>query len=181
LGREDPGDDDPRAAPQRGWARPRGNLLGRRPGRRATHGSVSERSRPEPVRVRGRLGAGVLGSVSSYYGFREETSSPMVRREGPGRDIVVIVSFGEQWTIDGQRLASFAAGLRDRQVRTRHEGRSSGIHVNLSPPAAYRVFGLPLHTLADRQVPLEDVLGEPFLAERLHEAGGWDDRFLLLD
>jgi AraC-like DNA-binding protein len=133
------------------------------------------------VAVRGRVGAGLLGSVSSYYGFREETPSPMCRREGPGRDVVVIVSFGEEWSIDGQRLTSFAAGLRDRQLRTRHDGRSFGIHINLSPPAAYSLFGLPLYTLAHRQVPLEDVLGEPFLAERLHEAGGWDARFLLLD
>jgi AraC-like DNA-binding protein len=133
------------------------------------------------MRVRGRVGAGLLGSVSSYYGFCEETPAPMRRREGPGRDVVVIVSFGEEWSIDGQRLTSFAAGLRDRQVRTRHEGRSFGIHVNLSPPAAYALFGLPLHTLAYRQVPLEDVLDEPFLGERLHDAPGWGARFLLLD
>jgi len=131
--------------------------------------------------VRGRVGAGLLGSVSSYYGFREETPYPMLRREGPGRDVVVIVSFGEEWSIDGQRLTSFAAGLRDRQVRTRHEGRSFGIHVNLSPPAAHRLFRLSLDELAHRQVPLEDVLGEPLLEERLASAESWDARFRLLD
>jgi AraC-like DNA-binding protein len=133
------------------------------------------------VPVRGRVGEALRGSVTSYDGFREETGSPMVRREGPGRDVVVIFSFGEAWEIDGQRLTSFAAGLRNRQVTTRHEGRSFGIHVNVSPPAARRLFGLPLHELAERQIPLEDVLEERFLVERLHEAESWDVRFSLLD
>jgi AraC-like DNA-binding protein len=97
------------------------------------------------------------------------------------KDVVLIVSFGEPWRIDGERLTSFVAGLRDRQVTTRHEGRCHGIHVNVSPPAAFRLLGLPLHELAYRQVPLEDVLPEPLLAERLHDAGNWDDRFRLLD
>ena len=131
--------------------------------------------------VRGRVGEVLRGSVTSYDGFCEETGSPMVRREGPGRNVVVILSFGEDWEIDGQRLTSFAAGLRNRQVTTRHEGRSFGIHVNVSPPAARRLFGLPLHELAERQVPIEDVLDEPFLVERLHDAESWEERFRLLD
>lgn len=131
--------------------------------------------------IRGRVGEALRGSVTSYDGFREETGSPMVRREGPGRDVVVILSFGEGWEIDGQRLTSFVAGLRNRQVTTRHEGRSFGIHVNVSPPAARRLFGVPLHELAGRQVPLEDVFDEPFLVERLQVAGNWDERFRLLD
>jgi AraC-like DNA-binding protein len=98
-----------------------------------------------------------------------------------GHDVVLIISFGESWRIDGERLTSFAAGLRDRQVTTRHEGCCHGIHVNISPPAAYGLLGFPLHELAYRQVPLEDVLLEPFLAERLHDAGGWEERFRVLD
>jgi AraC-like DNA-binding protein len=133
------------------------------------------------VPVRGRVGEALLGSVSSYDGFREDTVSPMLRREGPGRDVVVIISFGEDWVIDGSRLKSFVAGLRNRQVTTLHEGRSFGIHVNVSPPAAHRLFGLPLHELAERQVPLEDVLDESFLVERLQDAPSWDERFGLLD
>lgn len=131
--------------------------------------------------VRGAVGEALRGKVSAYHGFREETGAPVSRLEGPGRDIVVIVSFGEDWSIDGEGLRSFAAGLRDRQVATRHEGRSHGIQIDLAPPAAHRLFGLPLHELAYRQVPLEDVLDEPLLAERLHDAGSWEARFRLLD
>jgi AraC-like DNA-binding protein len=133
------------------------------------------------VPIRGPVGEALRGAVTSYDGFLEETGSPMLRREGPGRDVVLILSFGENWEIDGRRLTSFAAGLRNRQVTTRHEGRSFGIHVNVSPPAAHRLLGLPLHELAGRQVPLEDVLDEPFLVERLQEAEKWDERFRLLD
>lgn len=131
--------------------------------------------------VQGAPAAALLGQVSRYYGFREATSAPMRRREGPGRDVVLIVSFGEEWLIDGERFTSFAAGLHDRQVTTEHGGRSFGMHIDLAPPAAYMLFGLPLHTLAHRKVPLEDVLGEPFLVDRLHDAGGWAARFRLLD
>jgi AraC-like DNA-binding protein len=131
--------------------------------------------------VRSGPAAALLGKVSSYYGFREATPAPIRRREGPGRDVVLIVSFGEEWLIDGERFTSFAAGLHDRQVTTEHGGRSFGMHVNLAPPAAYMLFGLPMHTLAHRKVPLEDVLDEPALADRLHDAGSWAARFRLLD
>jgi AraC-like DNA-binding protein len=131
--------------------------------------------------VRGAVGEALRGHVSAYYGFREHAPRPISRREGPGTHVVMLISFGEEWTIDGERLYSFVGGLRNRQVATRHEGRSHGIHVDLTPPAAHRIFGMPLHQLAERQVPLEQVLDEPFLAERLHDAGAWDSRFRLLD
>src|SRR5919108_1791912 len=102
------------------------------------------------------------GPVStSYHGFREETPAPVRRHEGPGRHVVIIVSFGEPWLIDGERYESFAGGLRTRQVTTEHGGRSFGMHINLAPPAASMLFGLPLHTLAQQVVPLDDVLDEP--------------------
>jgi AraC-like DNA-binding protein len=105
----------------------------------------------------------------------------MRRREGPRRDAVLIVSFGEEWLIDGERFTSFGAGLHDRPVTTEHGGRSFGIHVDLAPPAAYMLFGLPMHLLAQQVVSIEDVLDEPSLADRLHDAGGWADRFRALD
>lgn len=133
------------------------------------------------MQVVGRGAAGLESSVARYVGFREETAGPLERREGPGCHVVVILSFGEEWLIDGERLGSFAGGLRDRQVRTRHEGRSHGIHVDLVPPAAHRIFGLPLCELAHAQAPIEALLDEPFLVERLVEASSWQARFRLLD
>jgi AraC-like DNA-binding protein len=133
------------------------------------------------VAVTGNPHPALRGSVSRYVGFREATPAPVERREGPGCHVVVIISFGDEWTIDGERLTAFVGGLRDRQVATRHEGRSHGIHVDLVPPAAHRLLGVPLAELAYAQVPLEDVLDEPFLAERLAEQPTWAARFSLLD
>ena len=125
--------------------------------------------------------AALAGRVSAYYGFNEETAGPMRRREGPGTDVLVVISFGEDWLIDGERFTSFAAGLHDRQVTTEHGGRSFGMQINLAPPSAHMLFELPLDTLARRQVPLEDVLDEPDLVERLHDLESWARRFELLD
>jgi AraC-like DNA-binding protein len=105
----------------------------------------------------------------------------MRRREGPGADVLIVVSFGEDWLIDGERFGSFVAGLHDQQVTTEHAGHAFGMQVNLPPPVAHMLFGLALHTLARREVPLEDALDEPFLVERLHDADGWAARFELLD
>ena len=135
----------------------------------------------EVGRVQGAPDPGLRGWISSYYGFGESTPTPIRRREGPGRDVVLIVSFGEEWLINGERLTSFAAGLHDREVATQHGGRSFGMHINIAPPAAHMLFGLPLHTLARRQVPLEDIFDEPFLVERLYDAEDWAARFRLLD
>jgi AraC-like DNA-binding protein len=55
------------------------------------------------------------------------------------------------------------------------------MQVNLDPLAARALVGAPLHELAQRTVPLEDVLDAPFLVERLADARGWDARFALLD
>lgn len=121
------------------------------------------------------------GKVSAYHGFREDAVGPVRRREGPGHDVVVVVSFGERWWIDGERLSSFAAGLHREQVTTEHRGRAFGIHIDLTPPTAYSLFRVPLHELTDRTVALDDLLHEPDLAERLHDAAGWGARFALLD
>ncbi len=123
----------------------------------------------------------LAGRVASYYGFREQTGTPVRRREGPSVAVVVIVSFEEHWLIDGVPHTSFLAGLHEAQVTTEHGGRSLGMQVNLDPLAARALVALPLHELAHRTVALEEVLDEPFLAERLAEACGWDARFELLD
>jgi AraC-like DNA-binding protein len=124
--------------------------------------------------------APLAGRVTSYYGFEVETPEPVRQREGPGTDVVVILTFEEHWLIDGERRTSFVGGLHDRQVTTEHPGRSLGMQINLDPLAARALFGTPLHELAHRTVPLEDILG-PFLVERLAGAPDWDARFALLD
>src|SRR5689334_13844458 len=125
--------------------------------------------------------APLAGRVTSYYGFEVATPEPVRQREGPGTDVVVILTFEEHWLIDGERRTSFIGGLHDQQVTTEHPGRSLGMQVNLDPLAARALVGAPLHELAHRTVPLEDVVDEPLLVERLATARDWEARFALLD
>lgn len=120
-------------------------------------------------------------AVSAYYGFVDDAAGGVRRREGPRPAVVALISFGERWTIDGEQMTSFVGGLHRRQVTTEHRGRAVGIHVDLVPAAAYSLFRVPLHELADRTVPLEEVLAEANLVERLHDERDWEARFRLLD
>src|SRR4051795_5445689 len=132
------------------------------------------------MQIRRDPAAPLAGRVTSYYGFELETPEPVRQREGPGTDVVVILTFEEHWLIDGERHTSFVGGLYERQVTTEHPGRSLGMQVNLDPLAARALVGAPLHEVAHRTVPIEQILDAPFLVERLAE-GDWDDRFALLD
>jgi AraC-like DNA-binding protein len=132
------------------------------------------------MQIRRDPAAPLAGRVTSYHGFEMETPEPVRQREGPGVDVVVILTFEEHWLIDGERHTSFVGGLYERQVTTEHPGRSLGMQVNLDPLAARALIGAPLHELAHRTVPLEQILHAPFLVERLAEAD-WEARFALLD
>ena len=127
----------------------------------------------------GTPAASLHGHVSRYVGFREETPAPVRRQEGPGIDVVVILSFEDEWLIDEERHRSFVGGLRETQVTTEHGGRSFGMQIDLAPPTAFALFG-SLNELANTVVPLEDVLPEPTIVEQLAGAD-WNDRFAVLD
>jgi AraC-like DNA-binding protein len=129
--------------------------------------------------------------VRRYYGFRETTDSPMRRLEGPGVDVIVLLSFGFEWRIGAatnpsrpwQSHASFVAGLHEASVLTEHDGRSYGMQVSLTPPGAHALFGLPMHELAGRTIALDAVLGKQAdrLPEQLAGLDDWTERFELLD
>jgi AraC-like DNA-binding protein len=131
--------------------------------------------------IRRAPAAPLAGRVTTYYGFEVERPQPVRQREGPGTDVVLILTFEEHWLIDGERHTSFIGGLHERQVTTEHPGRSLGMQINLDPLAARALVGAPLHELAHRTVPLEEALDAPFLVERLAAARDWDTRFAVLD
>jgi AraC-like DNA-binding protein len=120
------------------------------------------------------------GRVSAYYGFSSEAAGPVHRQEGPGIHVLLLISFGEEWLVDGERRESFVAGLYRRQVTTVQCGRAFGMQVNLVPQAAYSLLREPLHRLAGQTAPLEDVF-DGGLAQRLHDRPSWPERFALLD
>ncbi|MDQ3823046.1 MAG: helix-turn-helix domain-containing protein [Actinomycetota bacterium] len=132
------------------------------------------------MRVRGRPADRLRRAVTAYWGFESTAAGRVRQREGPGAEVVVLVSFGNEWRIDGERRTSFVGGLRCSRVTTEHTGWSYGMHVGLAPWAAHAVLGVPMHELAETTVPFEDLLPRR-LVDRLEGAPDWDDRFSLLD
>lgn len=118
------------------------------------------------------------GSVLHYCGYRED--EPIARREVATPAVTVIFSFGSSLQVDGERFASFVAGVDAGFSDTRHRGGQHGLEVKLSPLAARPLLGIPAPELAGRVVPLDAVLGDE-LTERLADAPGWPERFALLD
>ncbi len=146
----------------------------------------------EPIGlVRCEPAAPLRGLVTACYGYREETGSPMRRREGPGNGVVVILGFDTSWWIGdaldpaapGGHYSAFAGGMREGQVLTEHDGVSRGLQLDLSPYAARALFRIPMDSLARQVVPLEDLLGRraPLLVEQLQEIPDWAGRFAALD
>jgi AraC-like DNA-binding protein len=127
--------------------------------------------------------------VGEYEGYVESGSPPPLRQQVPTTRLPLIVNFGSDWHVapsaDGARTAygSFTAGLGERSSYVAAAGPASCIQVNLTPLGAHMFFGLAMHELANRVVPLEDVLPGTVteLPERLAEATSWEERFELLD
>jgi AraC-like DNA-binding protein len=121
--------------------------------------------------------------VHGYCGYVEHTPDRLRRRELPSGEVTLIVGFEQRLVVDGVTHDSFVAAMDETHSVTEFAGTSSGIEVNLTPFAARRMLGVPMHELANRVVRLEDVLGEDGrrLPERLADAESWEARFELLD
>ena len=118
-------------------------------------------------------------AVSAYHGFRSD-EPPTRRREGPGLDVVLILSFDHEWRIDGERRTSFVGGLRLDQVVTEHDGGMHGLQVSLAPWAGHMLLRIPLHELAGASIPLEELLPRD-IGPRIGAETGWEARFTALD
>lgn len=128
--------------------------------------------------------------VLAYCGYRTSLGQPRARLELPSGVVTVVIGFA-----DGLRLASpgqepagdtyssFVSGLRTTASLGVHSGGLHGIEVTLRPLGAHRLLGMPMWHFADGPVELSDVLGPAgaVLAEQLHLANSWQDRFELLD
>jgi AraC-like DNA-binding protein len=139
------------------------------------------RAKPDP-----RLRAHVTG----YTGYIEHTTGFTRRRELPSGGATLIVSFGPAIDVAfpelGQperRFGSFVSGLHDSYATTESSGSQHGVQVNLTPLGAFRLLGAPMNEFTNTVVALEDAFGRPGarLAELLFGAGGWEERFALLD
>lgn len=135
--------------------------------------------------------AALAGLVSHYTSYREHTASFSARRELAATCGVLIYALGEPLSItgaDGAEIVihqgeAFAGGIADATSISRALGDQSGVHIHLPLHALAAVCGAPVAELANRVVPLADLIGADArdLGERLGTARDPHDRFDLLD
>ena len=136
-----------------------------------------------------RPAADLRGQVRAYTGYEEQARDPRTLRELASGDVALIVSFGPALAITEPGAGvpvlrrSFVAGVHASYAVTEAPRRQHGVEIRLTPIGAYTLLGLPMHTLANRAVALEDVLGSVAdeLAERLYSLPDWEGRFDYLD
>jgi AraC-like DNA-binding protein len=112
---------------------------------------------------------------------RQGTSAPSFH-ELPFPGLPLIVNVGEPWRVEEARLDSFLAGLHTRPTAVAGEASFACLELRLTPLGTRRLLGLPMHELADRTLPLDDLLpGARVLGERVREASDWNARFDLVE
>ncbi|HEX4323620.1 MAG TPA: helix-turn-helix transcriptional regulator [Gaiellaceae bacterium] len=115
-------------------------------------------------------------------GWAREGQNAASFQELPFPGIPLILNLAEPWRVDGTSLDSFLAGLHTGPTTVTGEQAFSCLELRLTPLGTRRLLGRPLHELADRSVPLEELLpGTETLAARLRDAPGWEARFDLVE
>jgi AraC-like DNA-binding protein len=127
--------------------------------------------------------------VSRLAGFRESSATEVIRTEAAATTVTVIISFGEKLEVeptrgDNRPFSSFVAGLQQGPALTRHPGTLQCLQIDLSPLAAFQLFGVPGHHLTDTVIDLDDVaptLGSGRLGDQLASADDWGTRHSLAE
>src|ERR1700754_5127554 len=125
-----------------------------------------------------------LPGVKRYTGYREHSPQPFSRLEVSSATIALILSFGDPIDVNGEGRVSFVAPMHEHPAVTTFEGDQHGVQVDLTPQAARRLLGMPLHEVSSELVVRwDDLLGRAGdeLVERLALEPDWGARFALLD
>ena len=129
--------------------------------------------------------------VAWYSGYRQAGLSPARHRGLPSPYLTLIVTLDDPLTVaahpDPRQPASqhaiLVGGLHSTPALITHEGRQSGIQLQVTPAGARALLGIPAGQLAGLDLEADDVLGA-FAAElhdRVRAAAGWAERFTVLD
>jgi AraC-like DNA-binding protein len=129
------------------------------------------------------------GVVLRYEGYEERARGPATFRELPCTFVPIIIDLDAGWTVAHRyhsaplRLGSFVAGVTDGPVVVGHHGSARCLQVDLTALGARRLIGMPMSELANRTVPIDDVLGRfgHRLVQRVGDAPDWPTRFALID
>jgi AraC-like DNA-binding protein len=144
--------------------------------------------RPEPRMLVARPGPALSGHVSGYAGLRVPAAGPLRGRAVPTCAVTLFIDFTTSVRLitapEPVRVqASHVTGPHDRPVLFEQHGHHRGMAVELTPPGAYALFGVPMRELCNVTVELADLLGHRAeqLTERLQRAPDWATRFACLD
>ena len=117
--------------------------------------------------------------VRQYQGYYERAGGVAVRRHEPSIGVPMIfemsadmrlsTSVRTQAALTGHR--SFVAGPSDGWAHSETHGTAHGIQVDLTPIGAYLFLGVPLDSLMNQAVEIDDILGSEgrALVESLHQ------------
>lgn len=128
--------------------------------------------------------------VTDICGYRETAGGHYRQVEYAPLAIPLIINFEAPFAIalgrtpgEDDRYDSFAAGLYAGPVLIDSFGQCCCMQVNFTLAGARRFFRMPLSELADRMVPLDEVLGPEghALREVLGNEPDWDRRFDLVE
>ncbi|MFD4796703.1 AraC family transcriptional regulator [Streptomyces anulatus] len=129
--------------------------------------------------------------VDSYIGFDLRGLPAGVHCGPPSRALTAVISLSVPLELSADiddrapvtRFSSVAGGLMCRSVAIHHDGRQHGVQLSLTPLGARAIYGMPAAELAQRLVPLDELLGALAveLVDRLRAATTWTARFAALD
>lgn len=126
------------------------------------------------------------GRVDSCGGFEIRTAAEQTWREVPVPRVPLIITMDgavELATDSGpKRVTSFVCGPVDGPTMTALGTRYSGLLVDLTPPAAAAILGLPLAEITRDVVALDDLMGSEaaHVEERLGESRSWPERIAII-
>ncbi|MGL5909590.1 MAG: helix-turn-helix domain-containing protein [Phycicoccus sp.] len=130
------------------------------------------------------------GAIGGYQGFRQ-VGAPASHAGLPSPSLTMIVALDEPLVVAKHpdprqapgRYSTLVGGLHTAPATVTHDGRQSGIQLDLSPLGVRTLIGMPAAALAQLDVTGVEVFGR--LADELHErvaaAGSWRQRFDVLD
>lgn len=133
----------------------------------------------------------LAGSVERYTSYSERTASFTARRELAATQGALLFNLSDPLELVGadgavirlQAGEGFAAGVADATSISRSGGAQAGVHAFLPLSSLSAAIGMPVAEIANRVVPLTDLLAGKAreLGQRLLDARDHDDRFDLLD
>lgn len=132
----------------------------------------------------------LAGLVREIVLYREASATPLRQTETASFVVPLLIGFAEPFQIAlgrqptcDDRVHSFASGLCLKPAQITSAGGCSCLEITLTPLGARRLFAMPMHALAERVVPLDDLgdAGLVALRERLGEESHWLQRLAIAE